>query len=92
MQPSRMITVCVILPPTRMSLINADRLAQTPNLDVRYIAYTDPPAVRQARKRGDGCLNYVMTCVIIEISHQPEATAIALKRWIIQAGFRKIRH
>lgn len=46
-----MTTVCVILPPTMLGLAKVELLAQTPNLDVHNIAYADPPAVRQARRR-----------------------------------------
>ena len=52
MQDSKPTMLCVVVPPTNQLLVNAELLAQAPNLDVHYIAYDDPPAVRQARRHG----------------------------------------
>ena len=50
--PSQTTNMCVILPPTMERLADVELLRQTPNLSVHHIGYDDPPAVRDARRRG----------------------------------------
>ncbi|MEM7250826.1 MAG: D-2-hydroxyacid dehydrogenase [Pseudomonadota bacterium] len=68
------IPICVIL-PGRMLVDTRNALrSQAPSLDIHYIDYIDPPAVRQARRRGELTPALAAQCPVLS---EQDAQALA---------------